>query len=183
MMSCALCFKWQHILCHNKRDQAVGHPVRNWDSVEFICQRCRVNQLDGSDAHTKLATMQQAPQHLDTPQLAASHTIPETLQRSGSFVHGSQEGSLLGSYSRRPNGTGQSSGARGYFLSSTSNAYDPRPVSSPRQMISFSHYQPAEHGFSSSVQNAYKPDSAYPIYENQHLELNGVAPYKPQVSM
>ena len=99
MMSCALCSKWQHILCHNKRDQAAGHPARNWDSVEFICQRCRAYQLDGSGA--------------DSVQAAALYTIPGTRQPSGSFPRG-QEGPFRGSYDRRPNGVDQSLSAQGH---------------------------------------------------------------------
>ena len=157
MMSCALCSKWQHIVCHNKRDQAAGHPTRNWDSVEFICQRCRAYQLDKSGADT-LSTEQRTLHHSDT--------LP---QPSGSFP-GGQVGLVRGSYDRRPNGVGQSLNAQGHFLSSalfpTSDIYDPPSASTPRQMISFNHYHPTEDGFSSSTQKAYRADS-HPVYGNQ----------------
>ena len=170
MMSCALCSKWQHILCHNKRDQAEGHPTRNWDSVEFICQRCRAYQLDGSSANSVLTTKQRTLQYSDTLQAAALYTIPDTRQPSGSFPRG-QEGPFRGSYDRRPNGVGQSLSTQGHFLSSTlfstSDIYDPPSASTPRQkMISFNHYQPTEDGFSSSTQKAYRADS-HPVYGNQ----------------
>ena len=134
-MSCALCSKWQHILCHNKRDQAAGHPTRNWDSVEFICQRCRAYQLDGSGADS-LTIKQRTLQHSDTL-AAALYTIPDTRQPSGAFPRG-QEGPFR----------------------------DPTSASTPRQMISFNHYQPTEDGFSSSTQKAYRADS-HPVYGNQ----------------
>jgi hypothetical protein len=158
MMSCALCSKWQHILCHNKRDQAAGLPTRNWDSVEFICQRCRACELDGS------GTKQRTLQHSDIPQAAALYTMPDALQPSGSFLR-EQESPFRGSYDRQPNGVGQSSSAQGHFLSSTSNVYDPPLASTPRQTISFNHYQLTEHGFPS---NAYRTDS-HPVYGNQQL--------------
>lgn len=164
MMSCALCSKWQHILCHNKRDQAAGHPTRNWDSVEFICQRCLAYQLDGSGADS-LTTRQRTLQHSDTLQAAALHTIPDTPQPSGSFPRG-----LEGSFRRRPNGMGHSLSAQGHFLSSalfsTSDIYEPPSASTPRQMISFNHYQPTEEGFSPSTQKTYRADS-HPVYGNQ----------------
>ena len=152
-MSCALCSKWQHILCHNKRDQAAGHPTRNWDCVEFICQHCRAYQLG-----------QRTLQHSDTPQAA---TLLGTPQPSGSFPRG-QDGPFRGSYDRRPNGVGQS---LSHFLSSalfsTSDIYDLPSESTPRQMISFNHYQPAEDGHTkSSTQKAYRADS-HPVYGNQ----------------
>jgi hypothetical protein len=169
MMSCAMCSKWQHILCHNKRDQAAGHPTRNWDSVEFICQRCRAYQLDRSGADSMLTTKQPTLQQSDTLQAAALYTMPDTLQPSGSFPRG-HEGPFRGSYDRRPNGVDQSLSAQGHFLSSalfsTSDIYDPPSASTPRQMISFNHYQPTEDGFSSSTQKAYRADS-HPVYGNQ----------------
>ena len=165
MMSCALCSKWQHILCHNKRDQAAGHPTRNWDSVEFICQRCRAYQLVGSGVDS---LQQQTLQHSDTLQAAALYTIPDTRQPSGSFPRG-QEGPFRGSYDRRPNGVGQSLSAQGHFLSSTlfstSDIYDPPSASTPRQI-----------SFSSSTQKAYRADS-HPAYGNQQQHHSGLRCY------
>lgn len=102
-MSCALCSKWQHIPCHNKRDQAAGHPTRNWDSVEFICQRCRAYELDGSGARSMLNPQQRALQPSDT-------------QPSGSFL-GEQKGPFHGSYDH----LGQSSSTPGHCSFSAAN--------------------------------------------------------------
>ena len=171
MMSCALCSKWQHILCHNKRDQAEGHPTRNWDSVEFICQRCRAYHLNGSGADS-LTTKQRTLQYSDMLQAAALYTIPDAPQPSGSSSR-RQEGPFRGSYDRRPNGVGQSLSAQGHFLSSalfsTSDIYDPSSAPTTRQMISFNHYQPTEDGFSSNTQKAYKAESL-PVYGNQQQQ-------------
>ena len=173
MMSCALCSKWQHILCHNKRDQVAGHPPRNWDSVEFICQRCRTYQLDRSGTHSMLTAKQQALQYSNTLQATALYMIPDTLQPSNSLLRGLQEDSP---YDYRPNGVGQSN-TRGHFssstLSSTSNIYD-APLASTPQIISSNHYQPTEHSFSSSAQKAYRADS----HTVNHV---AVTSYKPQV--
>ncbi|KAF8899871.1 hypothetical protein CPB84DRAFT_1847439 [Gymnopilus junonius] len=46
MMSCGHCFKWQHILCHDRADRAAGRPPRNWDAVDFICRKCRASRQD-----------------------------------------------------------------------------------------------------------------------------------------
>jgi len=164
MMSCASCSKWQHILCHNKRDQAAGHPTQNWDCVEFICQRCRAYQLDVSGVDS-LNSKQRSLQHSDTVQAAALYTTPDTRQPSGSFPWGS-EGPFRGSYDRRLNGLGQSLSSQGSFFSSASDIYDPPSSSTPQQRISFNHYQLTEDGFSSSTQRAYRADS-HPVYGNQ----------------
>ena len=157
MMSCALCSKWQHILCHNKRDQAAGHAMRNWDSVEFICQRCRAYQLDKSGADS-ISTEQWTLQHSDT--------LPQP--------SGAQVGPFRGSYDRRPNGVGQSLSAQGHFFSSalfpSSDIYDPPSASAPRQMISFNHFHPTEDGFSSSTQKAYRANS-HPVFGNHNTSL------------
>ncbi|KAL5526019.1 hypothetical protein ACEPAG_7357 [Sanghuangporus baumii] len=44
LMSCGRCNKWQHIPCHDAVDRKARRPVRNWDTVDFFCNRCRSAQ-------------------------------------------------------------------------------------------------------------------------------------------
>ncbi|KAF8896489.1 hypothetical protein BD779DRAFT_1668267 [Infundibulicybe gibba] len=52
MMSCGHCSKWQHIICHDRADESAGRPKRNWDMVEFVCERCRCS--GGSNSSSNL---------------------------------------------------------------------------------------------------------------------------------
>ncbi|OCB85271.1 hypothetical protein A7U60_g7576 [Sanghuangporus baumii] len=48
LMSCGRCNKWQHIPCHDAVDRKARRPVRNWDTVDFFCNRCRSTQNGSS---------------------------------------------------------------------------------------------------------------------------------------
>ncbi|KAL1701719.1 hypothetical protein EV121DRAFT_262846 [Schizophyllum commune] len=41
MMCCGSCQRWQHIRCHDRVDLAAGRPKRDWNTVDFVCKRCR----------------------------------------------------------------------------------------------------------------------------------------------
>ncbi|KAL1745390.1 hypothetical protein HDZ31DRAFT_63138 [Schizophyllum fasciatum] len=41
MMCCGSCSRWQHIACHDRIDLAAGRPKRDWNTVDFVCKRCR----------------------------------------------------------------------------------------------------------------------------------------------
>ncbi|KAJ1954735.1 hypothetical protein IWQ62_005686 [Dispira parvispora] len=41
MVACESCQVWQHIHCTDKMDRQLGRPPRNWDTEEFICERCQ----------------------------------------------------------------------------------------------------------------------------------------------
>lgn len=180
MMSCGRCSRWQHISCHDSADKAAGRPLRNWDAVEFVCRSCRAQQGRPRDYPP-------ATQHPSTYQNGAqmqpyrsSYPYP-SMHNSPVDVRASQYGApyrdtAQQSYYVRPPTNGQALPSQGRYpaSSSSSSSYPtssyPAPVrnGTTPPMISFSHYQPAAHGFSTSAQNAHA-DSRYAYdHSNQH---------------
>lgn len=46
LVSCGTCSRWQHIVCHDNADVRAGRLRRNWDSQQFTCSRCRIEQAN-----------------------------------------------------------------------------------------------------------------------------------------
>lgn len=42
VVCCTLCSKWQHIPCHDRQDTLARRQKRDWDSDDFVCQRCQL---------------------------------------------------------------------------------------------------------------------------------------------
>lgn len=184
MMSCGRCSRWQHIQCHDRADKAAGRPLRNWDSVEFICWSCRAAQQDGRREYNPPAT-----QH---PPVSQNHNVPQIRPygsyQSTSTMHIPVEGRSSGSqymspyrdtaqqsyYVRPPNG-GHLPPQGGYQGSvsypSSSHSQDPTAQSA----ISFSHYQPAAHGFSTNTQKAHVDPRYASDHSNHHQPYHNSA--------
>lgn len=62
-MCCGKCGVWQHIACHDSVDKRAGRPLRNWESVEFTCQKCHLRQFapTNGSSHTAIT-------HIDSAQ-------------------------------------------------------------------------------------------------------------------
>lgn len=136
MMSCESCAKWQHILCHDKADRAAGRRRRDWDAVEFICEKCRRAKIPENPSETR-----------------RSH--PQNFSFSTSIRAGNSYNS------QQPTFGGRSYNSDSYPTSSPlpSTFSTPMPAVQPSNpTIAFSHYQPQERGFSS---DSSKP-GAYP---------------------
>ncbi|KAG1717855.1 uncharacterized protein EDB91DRAFT_1188088 [Suillus paluster] len=144
IMCCGRCLKWQHILCHDRRDAAAGRPKRNWDAEDFICKRCRVS---GSRA-SSFSSGSQLPTPTDLKAAYGSvGTQPYYSNQSGY------------SHDRYPNGSYYSGGApSGRY--SYDHQSDVRSSGMPSQSytqaprtsggVTFAHYQPQQGGFSTS---------------------------------
>ena len=176
MMSCGRCSRWQHIQCHDRADKAAGRPLRNWDSVEFICWSCRAAQHDGRQEYNLPPT-----QH---PSVSQNHNIPQMQPyrsyQSSSTMHIPVEGRSSGSqyaspyrdtaqqsyYMRPPNGS-QLPPQGGYQGSSSYPSSSHPQDAAAQPTISFSHYQPAAHGFSTSMQKAHA-DPRYAYNHSSH---------------
>ncbi|PPQ91826.1 hypothetical protein CVT25_000273 [Psilocybe cyanescens] len=176
MMSCGRCSKWQHILCHDRADQAAGRPRRNWDAVDFICKSCRTSQQDNhqrdrvylsNNTQQPMATSSQMQsyrsyQQVTNPQSDRHVPYPDyrgAPQQQSFYVrppHGQQKHPVQ--YGNTP----------------------PPPVNAARPTISFSHYQPAAHGFSSGPQPAYTEPHSYYGAPNPLYRAAAAPPYKPQ---
>jgi hypothetical protein len=165
-MCCNLCSKWQHISCHDAADARAGRPKRNWDVEDFICQRCRAqksqppnNTLYGHDAQPS-----QRP-----PPNPTNYLPPRQYYYQPGHVANSVTPSpnLANTYPHAINGDAHPR------LPNTQDI-----TAQPRRPITFTHYQPQQHGFSS-------PSPQVPQYGNysnpsQPYASNG-APYPSQV--
>ncbi|TRM64914.1 hypothetical protein BD626DRAFT_400216 [Schizophyllum amplum] len=60
MMCCGSCSRWQHITCHDRLDVAAGRPKRDWNAVDFVCNKCRVRQQEYAYAAQQQQQQQQA---------------------------------------------------------------------------------------------------------------------------
>jgi hypothetical protein len=141
MMSCGSCAKWQHILCHDKADRAAGRRRRDWDTVEFICEKCCRAKIPENPSETRGSHAQN---------FSFSSSV-----RAGSSYNSQQPafgGQSVSSY--KPDSYPTSSP-----LPSTFSTPMPAVQPSNPSTIAFSHYQPQERGFSSdtSKPGAYPP--------------------------
>ncbi|KAJ2929378.1 hypothetical protein H1R20_g7729, partial [Candolleomyces eurysporus] len=161
MMSCGSCSKWQHIQCHDKRDRALGRPKRDWDRIEFFCQRCfalRSNSLQRANgtSHYPLPQVQPTMPYAQSWQSQALYN-PKThgypAQETSNYAH--PQAYLAPTSSLRSSYPTQSAYA---------NAYSTNP-------ISFNHYQPQERSFAS--------DSRGQAPQNQYYRTNGSWPVEP----
>ncbi|CAL1715762.1 unnamed protein product [Somion occarium] len=46
LVSCGSCSRWQHIQCHDYADHHARRPRRNWETQQFTCSRCRIEQAN-----------------------------------------------------------------------------------------------------------------------------------------
>lgn len=174
MMSCGMCSKWQHIHCHDRADQAAGRPRRNWDSVDFICRRCRASRQESLNNRAY-----PPPQHYPAPTPSQVHSYrsypPESntspnLQPYNPY-YGNRETQQQQSFYMRPTN-----------LQPRNQSQYPNVASTTaRPTISFSHYQPAAHGFSTSQQTYNETPSYHPPPTQQQYRPTFQAPYKVQV--
>lgn len=162
MMSCGICSKWQHIICHDRADQHAGLPKRNWDVVEFICQQCRSRM---NTTHMGLT-----PGDYRQPQQASRPSLPhpqaplrapynQYIPPDAHLVH-RQDG-----YMGARNYPNQVNGNSAYAVQQLSSVRSPaippthtqihshqQFYTPPHPMIAISHYQPEQRRFSSSSQ-------------------------------
>lgn len=149
MMSCGSCAKWQHILCHDKADRAAGRRRRDWDTVEFICEKCRRAKIPEN--------------HSETRRSHAQNLSFSTSVRAGSS-HNSQQPGFGGQSVRsyKPDSYPTSSPLSSTFSTPMSAVQPSNPSSNPT--IAFSHYQPQERGFSSDSSKPGAYPSPYHLY-------------------
>ncbi|KDR79058.1 hypothetical protein GALMADRAFT_244816 [Galerina marginata CBS 339.88] len=173
MMSCGRCSKWQHILCHDRADKAAGLPPRNWVSVDFICKTCRNKRQDPRQdrffppsRHLPALSSSQMQSYQSYPQAM----VPSVDLHPSAYLPTYREPAQQSYYVRPANG--QLNNAGQYTV--------PVATNGPRPTISFSHYQPAAHGFSSGAQKVY-PD--HQSYYGEPLRTATSPPYKPPTTI
>ncbi|KAL5485769.1 hypothetical protein ACEPAI_6810 [Sanghuangporus weigelae] len=130
LMSCGRCNKWQHIPCHDAVDRKAGRPVRNWDTVDFFCNRCRSTQNGSSQDSLYLHR---------APAVNGQGRPDDRYSRA----HGASDlanGNKTGQVNENPALHQQTAGSTAF--------------------ASFAHYHPRHHGFSPSpsvLQYQYHP--------------------------
>jgi len=167
MMSCGICYKWQHIPCHDSADLRAGRRKRDWDIEEFICQRCRSRgpqKYDGANQPKQYQTQ-------SSGRSQQSHTtdrvtyIQPTANFSAPRTHPGYTG--VQSYA-----TSTPNGQNGHdnFRTSTPTSMTQQQPYQPHSAITFAHYQPDPAGFSTrqiyqrdlpSNNQAYQRQSPY----------------------
>ncbi|KAI0353807.1 hypothetical protein OH77DRAFT_1427123 [Trametes cingulata] len=141
MVSCGSCNRWQHIPCHDLNDQRSGRPRRNWEDQQFYCSRCRQrainggayggNQIQAYPSHSQYGWSQAGRSAAPVHKPAGVDPYPPTSDLR--YSHRSPIENGVG-YHQQPYSTNHV-GAASYSRSSH-----------PNTGMSFSHYQPDQHG-------------------------------------
>ncbi|KAF9243566.1 hypothetical protein BU15DRAFT_42854 [Melanogaster broomeanus] len=158
IMSCGVCAKWQHIICHDKQDAAAGRPQRNWDTEDFICQQCRLRKPRSSSSSSSSflsGAVNNTRGYVSGTQPYNSQ--PESYPRNYSNSAYYHDAPLSGRYPYEPQ-----SDVRTSAPLHTSQSYLPQSRSGG---VTFAHYQPQQGGFSTSrptysVQDGTQPPQA-----------------------
>lgn len=157
MVSCGLCSRWQHIPCHDRADQNAGLPRRNWEVQQFYCSRCKPAAMQRLTSHGSRSS---TAEHRSRSQPLAQKPHPQVAQydaypQSTSDVRYSQQQTQYTngvSYGQQ-NQHDQPGGSSGSLYGQS-----PRPQGG----ITFSHYQPQQHGFSRTTwSNGYSSTDAF----------------------
>lgn len=168
MMSCGKCSKWQHIICHDLADERAGRTKRNWDVVEFICQKCRSRMFaDTETSSSPFRDPRHAHRHNANPHPPFQNSAPyQSYLPQGYGVTPPSNISTLyhaakGSYSHygQSYGNTRAAGSSDRYPTASQSYIPPYPYNQQPSSISFSHYQPQEGGFNTS-----KPHAAYQIH-------------------
>ncbi|KAF4614064.1 hypothetical protein D9613_007673 [Agrocybe pediades] len=176
MMSCGRCSKWQHISCHDQADRAAGRPRRNWDAVDFLCKACR-STGQRTDVYRKDMAQLPPSQYLTSSygaHLSHARSDYQANHHPSSFT----TNPLVQSYYARPNGQhvmAKEHVQQNFYTPNGNQANSSHYTTSMNRPISFSHYQPVAHGFSSSPK-PYTPPYTYYGQSNANMQYIPPAP-------
>jgi uncharacterized protein YlaI len=154
MMSCGICNKWQHIICHDSADLRAGRRKRNWDIEEFVCQRCR------SRGSQKYETAFQPRQY--STQSSGPHQQPHTperlphIQPTANFSTSRTVAGYAGVQGYTSSTPSAQNGHDNFLTSTPSASMTQQQPYQPLSAITFAHYQPDQAGF--STRQTYQRD-------------------------
>ncbi|KAG9315126.1 hypothetical protein JVU11DRAFT_4249 [Chiua virens] len=141
LLSCGMCGKWQHIVCHDKQDSIVGRPKRNWDAEDFLCRQCLANSKNlSSSSSADLLSLGINNKKIQASSSAAHSTQPSIHPRSYSNDSYYQDSQSNAKYSRNHPDLQTT-------IPPSSHSYTPQASSAG---ATFAHYQPQHGGFSTS---------------------------------
>jgi hypothetical protein len=165
MVSCGMCSRWQHITCHDTADRNAGLPRRNWDTQQFYCQRCKpvaiqrlTNGTSRSSVTRQSGTTQ--PRVQKTHPSAPQYNYPQPtsdLRYSQQTTYGNGM-SYTQPYCQDP-----------HQLSSEPMYGAPQQ---PSSTLTFSHYQPQQHGFSRTAWSNGYPTNDMNARSMSHYSQN-----------
>ncbi|KAH7912308.1 hypothetical protein BJ138DRAFT_1148631 [Hygrophoropsis aurantiaca] len=178
IMSCGLCSKWQHIICHDRQEYHAGRPKRNWDAEEFICQRCRLAQSMShtNGHHTSSLQLLPVDQRTQSHHSSMPSSYHSNAQPPVAHDHG---GNYLNqtSTTARHNYEHQASGLRTSAAPSQPSSHTHEHAHSS---VTFAHYQPQQGGFSTSRPTySFQEPVRLPV---QQQYMHTVSPHASQAS-
>lgn len=153
MMSCGICSKWQHISCHDNADLRAGRSKRDWDTEEFVCQRCRSQKYS-------IPYQQHQPRQRQDHNVIHPHTQQSPTSDRMMYINPVANFSAPRAPPRyagvQAYATSTPNGQHDYdnFRTSTPSSMGQRPYQVPA--ITFAHYQPDPQGF--STRQTYQRD-------------------------
>ncbi|EIW84183.1 hypothetical protein CONPUDRAFT_163372 [Coniophora puteana RWD-64-598 SS2] len=153
LMCCGSCSRWQHIICHDRRDAHAGRPRRDWDKEDFVCEKCRQSRLaKAASLHPSIAGMGDAYAYRGAPPRVNHNAVPSYNHYQAPVGNGHAIPSMAASL-------------RGSLYSPGGSAHQ-TPVYHNQPGVTFAHYQPQQGGFSTSRPSyaAQDPNHAQPYY-------------------
>lgn len=179
MVSCGMCSRWQHITCHDTADRNAGVPRRNWEVQQFYCSRCKpaaMQRLANGGSRTSVTERQRSQSRTPkthTPEVGQYNSYPQPPADTRYSPH------------QVPYANGMSYGQQ---YPQDQLAVNPASMYTrsqrPQGGITFSHYQPQQHGFSRSTwSNGYPTESyngrAMPQYGHQYHQNGSYSSSQP----
>lgn len=152
MVSCGMCSRWQHITCHDTADRTAGLPRRNWEVQQFYCKRCKPVAMQRlANGSSRGSTTE--PTATSHPR--AQKTYPQ-VQQYGAYAPAAPD-------THYPSQASYTSGVYGQHYPQDQYGQSSAAVYArsqrPQNSITFSHYQPQQHGFSRAPwSNGYSLD-------------------------
>jgi len=159
LMCCGICTKWQHITCHDRADQLAGRPRRDWKKVDFYCLRCRQRAaINGTGGHHQESIALHSPN--PHPSLRMPSTSGNGISAISSYNHVTYGQGSPSPHMNNGYGTGKGYATVSDLRSSVSLSqipaagYSTSSATPSTKQITFSHYQPQQHDFSSQTTRA-----------------------------
>ncbi|KAK7454556.1 hypothetical protein VKT23_011309 [Stygiomarasmius scandens] len=159
LMCCGICTKWQHITCHDRADQLAGRPRRDWKKVDFYCLRCRQRApINGTGGHHQESIALHSPN--PHPSMRMPSTSGNGMSAISSYNHITYGQGSPSHHMNNGYGTGKGYATVSDLRSSVSLSqipaagYSTSSATPSTKQITFSHYQPQQHDFSSQTTRA-----------------------------
>ncbi|KAI6042453.1 hypothetical protein EDC04DRAFT_2658182 [Pisolithus marmoratus] len=174
IVCCTSCSKWQHIPCHDRQDALIRRQKRDWETEEFVCQRCQLKDSKASPPNRGPLYHQSAT--MDHPTTNCTTGTQPYYPYPRNYLNGGYypPATLSGRYTYEN---------QSEMRSSSSNA--PQHQQPRAANVTFAHYQPQGGSFSTS-RPTYSVSEATQLNQYSHHSLHpvqnpGIRPYPPSL--